>query len=220
MQGDENPLRPEHFRRLDEDDDASFYAVPRLVTHIDDAAIEAATRFYRALLPAGGHILDLMSSWVSHLPEDVPFASVTGLGMNATELASNPRLTQWTVHDLNADPVLPYADKAFDAAIVTVSVQYLVRPQDVFAEVGRVLKPGAPFAVLYSNRCFPTKAVAVWQALDMRGRAELIGLYFRLSGRFGSPRAYDLSPAAGRSDPLVAVVAEALGGPREGLTRA
>lgn len=211
MTAEGNPLRPEHFRRVDEGDDADFYALPRLVTHIDDAAIAAATQFYRELLPAGGHILDLMSSWVSHLPEDVPYASVTGLGMNALELDANPRLTRRTVQDLNADPRLPYANAEFDAAIVTVSVQYLVRPVEVFGEVGRVLQRGAPFAVLYSNRCFPTKAVAIWQALDLRQRADLVALYFRLTGRFGAARAYDLSPAPGASDPLIAVVAEALG---------
>ncbi|GAB4321442.1 MAG: class I SAM-dependent methyltransferase [Dehalococcoidia bacterium] len=220
MTVEENPLRPEHFLRVDEDDDAAFYAAPRLVTHIDDAAIEAATRFYRDLLPPGGRILDLMSSWISHLPDDVAFASVTGLGMNAVELSANPRLTRWTVHDLNADPILPYGDGEFDAAVVTVSVQYLVRPVEVFAEVGRVLNAGGPFAVLYSDRCFPTKAVAAWHALDLRGRAELIGLYFRLSGRFGPARAYDLSPAPGQSDPLIAVVAEAVATPDEELRRA
>lgn len=205
-----SPLRPEHLRRVDEASDADFYAIPRLVTHIDDDAIAAATAFYRDLLPAGGRVLDLMSSWVSHLPPDVAYGHVAGLGLNAQELEANARLHERVARDLNAEPHLPWGDAQFDAAVVTVSVQYLVRPAEVFAEVGRVLRPGAPFAVLYSNRCFPTKAIAAWQMLDDRGHAELIALYFRLSGAFGPAAAYDLSPAPGRSDPLYAVVAGAL----------
>jgi SAM-dependent methyltransferase len=130
--------------------------------------------------------------------------------MNAAELDANPRLTERVVQDLNARPELPWEEGSFEAAIVTVSVQYLVRPAEVFAEVGRVLAPGAPFAVVYSNRCFPTKAVAVWQMLGSREHADLIGLYFRLSGMFGQPQAFDLSPNPGRSDPLYAVVARRL----------
>ncbi|MCK9518496.1 MAG: methyltransferase domain-containing protein [Dehalococcoidia bacterium] len=206
----ENPFRPEHFRRLDETDDRNFYTLPRLVTHIDDAAIAAVRQFYGEVLPAGGYILDLMSSWVSHLPGDGRFAGVTGLGMNNEELDANPELTRRVVQDLNLDPVLPFGDAEFSGAIVTVSVQYLTRPIEVFAEVGRVLRPGAPFVVTFSNRCFPTKAVAIWRLLDDHGHANLVAGYFRLSGRFGPARACDLSPAPGQSDPVYAVVAERL----------
>ncbi|MEX0784768.1 MAG: class I SAM-dependent methyltransferase [Dehalococcoidia bacterium] len=214
----ENPLRAEHFRRVDESPDDQFYREARLVTHIDDAAIAATTAFYRDLLPANGRILDLMSSWVSHLPADVEYAAVAGLGMNAAELDANARLTDRVVQDLNDTPELPWDDGSFDAAVVTVSVQYLTRPAEVFAEVGRVLAGGAPFAVLYSNRCFPTKAVAVWQTVGTKDHADLIGLYFRLSGAFGPPRAYDLSPSPGKSDPLYGVVAGRLGGGKVGGT--
>lgn len=207
--GRESPFLPEHFQRVDESGDALFYAIPRLVTHIDDLAIAAATRFYATLLPGGARVLDLMSSWVSHLPEGRTYSGVTGLGLNAEELAANTCLTERVVQDLNLEPVLPFDDETFDAAIVTVSVQYLTRPSEVFEEVGRVLRPGAPFAVTYSNRMFPTKAVAVWRALSDRDHAELIGAYFRLSGRFGPAQAYDLSPGPG-SDPLYAVVARRL----------
>jgi SAM-dependent methyltransferase len=204
----ESPLRPEHFRRYDETPDTEFYRFPRLVTHIDDAAIAAATELYRRIIPPGGRVLDLMSSWISHLPEDVQYEFVAGLGMNAEELAANPRLQERIVQDLNADPTLPWGDGTFDTAVITVSVQYLVRPIDVFTEIGRVLRPGGTLAVTFSNRCFPTKAVAAWQMLDDRGHAELVGLYCRLSGAFREPRALDLSPARGASDPLFAVIAE------------
>ncbi len=202
----DSPLRPEHFEREDESPDAEFYLQPRLVTHIDDAAIGALTAFYRELIPAGGRVLDLMSSWISHLPEDREYAEVTGLGLNGPELEANARLTQRVVHDLNREPRLPFGDASFDAAVVSVSVQYLTRPAEVFAEVGRTLVPGAPFAVAYSNRCFPTKAVAVWRVLDDKDHAELIGLYFRLAGVFGPPQAFDISPGPG-SDPMYVVVA-------------
>ena len=204
------PFRPEHFRRQDESEDANFYTAPRLVTHIDDAAIAAARSFYGVQLPVGGQILDLMSSWVSHLPDPVEYASVAGLGMNAPELGANPRLTERVVQDLNANPTLPWQPETFDGAIVTVSVQYLTRPVEVFAEVGRVLKPGAPFIVTFSNRCFPTKAVAIWQMMGDRDHAQLVGMYARHSGAFAPAEAFDLSPNPGRSDPMFAVMARSL----------
>ena len=201
-----NPLRPEHFRREDDSDDSLFYREARLVTHIDDAAIAAVSKFYGQIIPNGALVLDLMTSWVSHLPANLELAGVAGLGMNAVELEHNPVLTERVIQDLNRTPTLPWPDDHFDAAVVTVSVQYLTSPRDVFAEVGRVLKPGGPFAVAYSNRCFPTKAVAVWRMLRSHEHAELIGLYFRLSGMFDQPQAYDISPGA-NSDPMFVVVA-------------
>src|SRR5579859_3476156 len=83
---------PEAFRRHDESPDPLFYLQPRFVTHIDDAAVEAVTQLYRDTFPPGGAILDLMSSWVSHLPPEVAFARVVGVGLNRRELAANPRL--------------------------------------------------------------------------------------------------------------------------------
>lgn len=205
----ENPFKPEHFLRVDQSDDSGFYLEPKLVTHIDDAAIGSLSRFYGELISGGGAVLDLMTSWVSHLPDSLLLERVAGVGMNAEELAENPRLSERVVQDLNKDPELAFGDESFDAAIVTVSVQYLTRPLEVFAEVGRVLKPGAPFAVAYSNRLFPTKAVAIWRALGDREHADLIALYFRLSGRFALAQAYDISPGPG-SDPMYVVVGRAL----------
>ncbi|MEJ5221894.1 MAG: methyltransferase domain-containing protein [Tepidiforma sp.] len=201
------PLKAEYFAREDESDDALFYAEPRLVTHIDDGAIRALEAFYGDLLPHGGRILDLMSSWVSHLPAELAPAFVAGLGMNRVELEQNPVLDERVVQDLNREPVLPWPDAHFDAAVCTVSVQYLVRPVEVFAEVRRVLVPGGVFAVAYSNRCFPTKAVAAWRALDDRDHAALIALYFAHAGGFEEPVAYQVRPGGPGSDPLYCVVA-------------
>jgi SAM-dependent methyltransferase len=193
------------FRRPDESPDAAFYAAPRLVTHIDAAAIAAVTALYREYLPAGGAVLDCMSSWVSHLPDEVAYGRVSGVGMNAEELAANPRLSDWRVRDLNADPRLPYDDAEFDGAGCCVSVQYLTRPGAVFREVARVLRPGAPFVVTFSNRCFPTKAVAAWQALDDEGHARLVAAYFAAAGGFGPPEVRVHRPRGG--DPLWGVIA-------------
>jgi SAM-dependent methyltransferase len=151
------------FQRLDETPDAEFYAAPRLVTHIDDGAIAAVTALYREYFPAGGAILDLMSSWVSHLPPEASYRRVTGLGMNAEELAANPRLDAWVVHDLNAEPRLPFADGEFDAAGCCVSIDYLVRPVEVLCDLARVLRPDAPVVITFSNRRFPTKVIALWE---------------------------------------------------------
>lgn len=191
------------FARQDEGDDLDFYALPRLVTHIDEGAVAALTARYRELLPEQGRVLDLMSSWVSHLPDDRSYAEVVGHGMNERELAANPRLDRWFVQDLNRDPVLPLERNVFDAALCCVGVQYLQRPIDVFTEVHCTLSEGAPFIVSFSNRCFPTKAVAIWRALDPAGHAALIALYLERAG-FRSSSIETLADGR-RGDPLTAV---------------
>ena len=197
---------PWAFDREDETDDSLFYAEPRLVVHVDDRAVEAISSYLGRALPEKGVVLDLMSSWRSHLPEDGGTRTVVGLGLNAVEMAENPQLDGAVVHDLNADPRLPFDRAAFDAAVVTVSIQYMVRPVEVFAEVNRVLRPGGAFHVIYSNRMFPTKAVAIWRALDDGSRAGLIGSYFRSSGGWESPRAVDIGlPSDPPADPVYAV---------------
>lgn len=204
---DEPTLPPGSFDKEDAGDDLNFYAPPRLVTHIDAVAIEALTDFYREMVPEGARVLDLMSSWVSHLPPERQCAEVVGHGMNTAELAANPRLDRWFVQDLNVDPALPLESGAFDAALACVGVQYLQRPFETFVEVRRVLAPGAPFVVSYSNRCFSTKAVAIWRSLDMREQASLIGLYMERA-RFTGVEARVLSDGS-RGDPLIAVVGRA-----------
>jgi SAM-dependent methyltransferase len=175
-------LPPAAFDKADRLPDAAFYVQPRFVTHIDDAAIAVVTQVYRSVLPPDGALLDLMSSWVSHLPVDLAYASVTGHGMNAAELAANRLFSRWFVQDLNEDPVLPLDDGSFDGACLCVSVQYLQRPVEVFREVARVLRPGAPFVVSFSNRCFPTKAVAIWQALSATDQQRLVEAYMDAAG--------------------------------------
>jgi SAM-dependent methyltransferase len=195
------------FAKQDAGDDLAFYAPPRLVTHIDAGAVRALTGRYAALVPEGARVLDLMSSWISHLPPGRAYAEVVGHGMNAEELAANPQLDRWFVQDFNRDPALPLEDASFDAALCCVGVQYLQRPVELFAEVRRVLGRGAPFVVSFSNRCFPTKAVAIWRSLGTSGHAALVCLYLERAGFRSSEVEVLADGSAG--DPLVAVIGTA-----------
>jgi SAM-dependent methyltransferase len=197
-------LQPEFFRRLDDSDDELFYLTPRFVVHIDDAAIRTVGEIYLSRLPRGGAILDLMSSWRSHLPPELKPARVVGLGLNRSEMKDNPALTEIVTHNLNRAPQLPFDDASFDGAVLTVSVQYLIHPLEVFAAVGRVLKSGAPFIVTFSNRMFPTKAVAIWANATEQQRVDLVGYYFTHSAAFEKIEVIDRS--SGETDPLWAVL--------------
>ena len=201
----------EAFRRSDETPDEEFYQTPRLVTHIDDRAIAAVTQLYRELFPPGGEILDLMSSWISHLPPEIEYRRVIGLGMNEVELRRNERLDSYLVQNLNTNPELPFGEAEFDGAGICVSIDYLIRPAEVLGEVGRVLKPGAPLVVSFSNRCFHSKAIAIWHQLDDHGHMRLVEDYFQGAGNFRNVRGLDRSPRRMFSDPLYAVVAESTG---------
>lgn len=197
-------LQPGFFRRLDDSDDELFYLAPRFVVHIDDAAIRTVGEIYLSRLPRGGAILDLMSSWRSHLPPELQPARVAGLGLNRPEMEDNPALSEIVTHNLNRTPQLPFDDASFDGAVLTVSVQYLVHPLEVFAEVERVLKPGAPFIVTFSNRMFPTKAVAIWVNATEQQRVDLAGYYFTHSAAFEKIETVDRS--SGETDPVWAVL--------------
>ena len=193
-------LPKDAFAKADPAPDALFYRAPRLVTHIDNAAIAAVTALYRALVPPGGVVLDLMGSWVSHLPPEIDYTEVIGHGMNEQELEANPRLSRYFVQDLNQDPSLPLASASVDAALICVSIQYLQRPVAVLRDAARVLRPGGVVALTFSNRCFPTKAVAIWQALAGPDQCRLVALYLGRAG-FEQVEACQLVPP-GRTDPL------------------
>jgi SAM-dependent methyltransferase len=197
-------LPPDLFERVDDSDDALFYTSPRLVAHIDEATIAALTQYYSEVLAPGARVLDLMSSWISHLPA-VAFSHVAGLGMNYEELARNPRLDARVVHDLNRAPVLPFAAASFDAVLIAVSVQYLTKPIEVFAEISRVLAPAGRVIVAMSHRCFPTKAVRAFHLLPPAERVRLVGAYLDLAGCFDDISFVDRSPP--NADPLWIVTA-------------
>jgi SAM-dependent methyltransferase len=172
------------FARMDPSEDEAFYAFERKVVHIEAGAIEALRAAYGEILPPHARVLDLMSSWRSHLPH-AGLGEVVGLGMNAAEMADNPQLNTWLVHNLNREPQLPFDDASFDAVVCAVSVQYLVAPVAVFAEVRRVLVPGGPLVVSFSNRCFPTKAVAIWLANGDAAHRSLVRGYLEQAGFAG-----------------------------------
>ncbi len=195
------------FTRMDDDDDAVFYAPPRLVTHIDDGAIAAVSALY-AELGLEGDLLDLCSSWISHLPTRP--RQLTVLGMNRSELEQNPIADLVVVHDLNRDQKLPFADASFDGVLCAVSVDYLTKPIEVFDEVARVLHPGAPFVCTFSNRCFPTKAVRGWLATDDATHVAVVAEFFRRARTTDGQPAFDEPIAQHRNpgeygDPLFAV---------------
>jgi SAM-dependent methyltransferase len=169
------------FDRMDPSPDEGFYAYERKVVHIEVGAIEALREAYAELLAPEARVLDLMSSWRSHLPYS-GLGEVVGLGMNAAEMTDNPQLDSFVVHNLNREPTLPFDDASFDAVVCAVSVQYLTRPVEVFADVRRVLVPGGPFVVSFSNRCFPTKAVAIWLANGDASHRTIVREHFEEAG--------------------------------------
>lgn len=196
-----DPFPPGFFDRGDTSGDDRFYAVDRLLTHIDVGAIAAVTALYDDL-GLTGDVLDICSSWISHFSS--PPRRLVALGMNATELAANDAAGEWLVHDLNIDPTLPFDAASFDAATCCVSVDYLTRPLEVFAEVARVLRPGAAFVCTFSNRCFPTKAIRGWLSTNDEGRCAIVSAYFELTPGFDEPTVQLRNPGT-RGDPLFAV---------------
>lgn len=193
------------FGRIDEADDGLFYSVPRLVSHVDENASAALTTYFQKSLPMDGDIIDLMSSFCSHLPKHRFYKSVVGLGMNQVELQHNSCLTDRLTHDLNKQPKLPYQDNQFDACLISFSIQYLVKPVVLMADVGRILRPGSMCHVAFSNRTFPTKAVAVWQTASDLQKAELISYYFAESKMFDVPEMKQLVAPDKGFDPLYVV---------------
>jgi SAM-dependent methyltransferase len=204
------------FMRVDAGPDRAFYATPRFVDHIDRAAIAEIGQLYVRLIAPGRRILDLMTSWHSHLDARLEPAGVIGLGMNREELDANPLLTERVVHDLNQEPRLPFDDAIFDAVVCTVSVEYLTRPFEVLREVARVLVPGGLVVLTVSNRWFPPKVIRIWQELHPFERMGLLLEYLRESGGFadlqtwslrGVPRPPDDTYAdrLAESDPIFAV---------------
>ncbi|KAL9443750.1 hypothetical protein AB3S75_017015 [Citrus x aurantiifolia] len=202
-------FKEEDFQRFDESPDSLFYETPRFVTHIDDPAIAALTKYYSEVFPPsntpGVSILDLCSSWVSHFPPGYKQDRIVGMGMNEEELKRNPVLTEYVVQDLNLNPKLPFEDNSFDVITNVVSVDYLTKPIEVFKEMCRVLKPGGLAIVSFSNRCFWTKAISIWTSTGDADHVMIVGAYFHYAGGYEPPQAVDISPNPGRSDPMYVV---------------
>ena len=194
------------FSKDDTRDYRLFYEIPRLVTHIDDNACMVLKGFYRSLLKDGDSVLDLMSSWVSHLPEDINYTKVSAQGMNKVELEANPQLADYIVQNLNTNHVLPYGDEEFDLCNIAVSVQYLTSPVRVFGEIARVLKPNGKCCVSFSNRMFPTKAILAWRMSSNQDHCNLVSQYFKKTEMFAEVKVERLVKENGYYDPLFAVI--------------
>jgi hypothetical protein len=209
-------LRPEQRSKLDDTDDLDFYDAPRLVTHVDQGFIDHLANLYQETLQPDSRVLDLMSSWVSHLPPTMEFAHVEGHGMNEVELAKNLRLDHYFVQNLNQNPQLPLEDADFDAVLITVSIQYLQYPEAVLSEIYRVLKPNGVVIISFSNRMFYQKAIAAWRDGTDTDRVNLVRKYFQSVDGFTEPQIIvHQSPVPGLlqmlgmggGDPFYAVVA-------------
>ncbi|MBE9129392.1 MULTISPECIES: methyltransferase domain-containing protein [unclassified Coleofasciculus] len=212
-------LRPEQRIKLDDTDDTLFYSSPRFVTHVDAGFLDQLTQLYRERLKPNTRILDMMSSHVSHLPEEIEFAHVEAHGMNEKELSRNPRLNHYFVQNLNKNPQLPLPDQDFDAVLNCVSVQYLQYPDAVFSEIHRILKPRGIAIISFSNRMFFQKAIAAWRDGTEASRVELVKSYFQSVPGFGSPEVIARASSVpsflqmlgvGGGDPFYAVIAQRL----------
>lgn len=212
-------LQPTQRTKLDESDDRLFYSHPRFVTHVDEGFIDQLTHLYGDRLKPNSRIFDMMSSWVSHLPEEMTFAHVEGHGLNAEELAKNPRLDHYFVQDLNDNPHLPLEDQSFDAVLNAVSVQYIQHPEMVFSEIHRILKPGGIAIISFSNRMFYQKAIQAWREGNEASRVALVKRYFQAVEGFSNPEAIarksDLPGilqfmGMGGGDPFYAIIAHRL----------
>ncbi len=210
-------LKPNQRTKLDDSDDKLFYDYPRFVTHVDEGFIQQLTNLYSERLQPNTRIFDMMSSWVSHLPEEMQFAHVEGHGLNPEELARNPRFNHYFVQDLNVDPKLPLLDGEFDAVLNCVSVQYLQYPEAVFAEIYRILKPGGIAIFSFSNRMFYQKAIQAWRDGSETSRVQLVKGYFASVAGFSKPEIVARqSPAPsflqllgiGGGDPFYAAIAK------------
>jgi len=177
-------FRPEGRQRQDEDPDQIFYGGPRMVQHLDSNARLAIREQYTRIISPGARVLDLMGSWDSHLPEQLPLQTLTVLGMNEVELAANNKAGTTILHDLNHTPVIPLADNSMDAVICTASVEYLTDPLAIFAEIKRVLVPGGVLALAFSNRWFPPKAIRIWSELHEFERLGMVLEMFHQTGGF------------------------------------
>ncbi|MCL1473019.1 class I SAM-dependent methyltransferase [Argonema antarcticum] len=212
-------LRPNQRTKVDDTDDSLFYSFPRFVTHVDEGFIQQLTDLYRERLKPNTRIFDMMSSWVSHLPDEIQFSHVEGHGLNEEELARNPRLNHYFVQNLNENPKLSLPNEEFDAVLNCVSVQYLQYPEAIFSEIHRILKPGGIAIISFSNRMFSQKAIAAWRDGSETSRVELVRRYFQSVTGFSTPEVIIRASTApsflqwmgvGGGDPFYAVIASRL----------
>lgn len=75
----------------------------------------------------------------------------------------------------------------------------------------RVLRPGGKIIMSQSNRCFPSKAIAMWLRMNDRQHLELINGYLKYAGGFKEAKAFDITakdPTNSYNDPMFIIQAE------------
>jgi SAM-dependent methyltransferase len=207
-------LSPAERDKLDRSDDTLFYAEPRFVHHLDASFRARLTQLYRERIPACAVVLDLMSSWVSHLPEDITYQEVIGHGLNGEELAANPRLDRHWLQNLNTTQQLPLADNSVDAVLIVAGWQYLQQPEAVAAELLRVVRPRGEVIVAFSNRMFFQKAPQIWTDGSDRDHLAYVAEVLTAQGWPTPQVVAEETPApgllgwvGGKGDPFFAVIA-------------
>lgn len=190
------PYSATDFARQDESRDSEFYSMPRFVYHIDDRAVAALTKYYDQVFRQWERpeVLDICASHVSHFPEDCPLGPCVALGMNEIELKENRQVDRYVVRDLNQEPSLPFGEDEFDIVTCAVSIDYLTRPREVCAEIGRVLRPGGVALLALSNRCFPSKAISIWLRTNDLEHIFITASFLHYSGMFKPAEAVEISP--------------------------
>ncbi len=156
-------LFQEQREKENSNDDSIFYSQPRFVHHLDNNFRRRLTTLYKEIIPKNSIILDLMSSWVSHLPPEINYKKVIGHGMNKKELQKNSRLDYYWVQDLNKNQKLPLKDWSVDFCLMVAAWQYLQEPEAVASEIKRIVKPGGSVIISFSNRAFWEKAPRIWR---------------------------------------------------------
>lgn len=192
--------------------DGAFYTVPKFGHHAGDECRASLSEFYGSVLPPNGQgaVLDLCSSFTSHYPEGYKAKKCVALGLNFLELVANPSKTDYKVQDLNQNPKLPFDDASFDVITNSLSVDYMTRPLELFEEMHRVLKPGGLACMAFTNRCFPTKIVPIWnKPFTEMHHAQTVGAYFKFSAGWAEIGVADCSPDGwvGQRDPMIIVMA-------------
>ena len=160
--------------KSDISDDEIFYQQPRFVHHLSDSFRNRLTSLYSEYLLNHYIILDLMSSWVSHLPSNISYKKVIGHGMNEAELSSNERLDRFFVQNLNKKQNMPIEDSSVDVGLIVAGWQYLQYPEKVSLELSRVIKSDSLLIISFTNRAFWTKAPNIWTYSSEKKRIEYV----------------------------------------------
>tara|TARA_Y100001968_G_scaffold171110_1_gene156519 strand:+ start:568 stop:1233 length:666 start_codon:yes stop_codon:yes gene_type:complete len=160
--------------KIDKNDDQIFYQHPRYVHHLSPSFRDRLTNLYSNYLCNHHVILDLMSSWVSHLPVNIKFKKVIGHGLNESELRSNNRLDSYWVQDLNKTQEMPLEDSSIDIGLIVAGWQYLQYPEKVSLELSRIIKEDSLLIISFTNRAFWTKSPNIWTNSSEEERIEYL----------------------------------------------